>query len=123
MQFAGNALISAGESIYTQGQEKGYDKINYGEVIVDSVIGGISGSGNSIGKGNGKHLMREGINLTKNVFKKGIKKSVKYYVSQTATIFYKPLLNSAVSDFFDSTYDNIKNHYKERLIEEYYNGR
>lgn len=101
-QIAANALVSGAESVINQGIDKGFENIDYGEVVSDSVIGGLTSASNGVSKGTAKHLMTQGVNATKQIAKKGLKKSVKYYYSQTATLFYKPLFKDAFNDIVDT---------------------
>ena len=105
-QVVGGAAISATESCLAQGVSKGFDNIDYSEVLCDAAIGGVSGLSGSIGKGTSRHLMRMGNNATKHVASRlvndGLKsagkefvKAGKYYISQTAALYYKPVLKSA----------------------------
>jgi len=58
--------------------------------------------GNGLSKGVSKHLMTQGKQATKQIAKKGLRKSAKYYFSQTATMFYKPLIKDAKADVFNA---------------------
>jgi len=50
-----------------------------------------------------------GRQLTKNLGRKSLKKAVKYYYSQTKTIYYKALFTDAAADVNDAIYDAIYN--------------
>ena len=119
-QVIGGALISAGESYFSQGVSKGFDKIDRGEIIGDAVIGGISGLTGGIGKDTHNHLMKQWGNVVKRVGNKlthdGLKavgreaiKAGKYYFSQTAKVFYKPLIKGAAKSLMQVTRDAIIN--------------
>ncbi len=106
-QVAGGAVIAAGESLLSQGVTKGFDNINYAEVAYNGVAGGISGALGGVGKGASKHLWKQAANATsrvgKTLLKDGITEAAKetvkagaYYFSQTSTLYYKPLITSAI---------------------------
>ena len=67
-------------------------------MLFDAVVGGATSVKNGINKGTAKHLMTQGINATDNIAEKGLKKSYKYYISQTNEVFYKPLRKDAIRD-------------------------
>ena len=105
-QVALGAALAGAESAIDQGREHGFNNIDYGQVAVDAAIGGISSRANGLTKGDSKHLMQHGKNAAKRVitdikndgFKvvvSSIRSAGKYYFSQSNTMFYKPLLNSA----------------------------
>ena len=90
---------------------KGFDNIDYEEVAFAGVIGGVMGAKGGVNKGTAKNLMKQGVNATKRVWskctKQGLKaagkelvKAGKYYFSQTATLYYKPLLVDSVRAIF-----------------------
>ena len=109
VQITGGALLSGAESIVSQAHEKGGIKnVNAGRVLIDMVMGGIGSRGNGTGKANAAFLDSQasrGIKRIKNAFDNGgfrngcseLLKAGKYYLSQTATIFYKPLINDAAN--------------------------
>ena len=103
IQFTGNAMISAGESILTQAIDNGgFGNLDVSQVISDALLGGLSNIGNGLSKGVSKHLMTQGKQATKQISKKGFRKAAKYYFSQTATLFYKPLIKDAKADVFNA---------------------
>lgn len=65
-------------------------------MLFDTVVGGATSVKNGINKGAAKHLMTQGINATDNIAKKGLKKSYKYYISQTRNTY----LNEFIKDFW-----------------------
>ena len=112
-QVAGGALLAGAENAIDQGREKGFDNIDYGEVTVNAIIGGVSSRSNGLSKATSKHLHKQAAVATKriaNSFKhdsfRNIGKTViatgKYYLSQTKTLFYKPLLDNAKETFKQS---------------------
>jgi len=103
-QFAINAAITGLESAVNTGLEKGFENIETTEVLRDAIVSGITSYGNGVSKGTAKHLWTQGARYTKAVSKKGIKKATKYYLSQTWTLYYKPLVNDAISDISDTVY-------------------
>ena len=93
-----NSVISASESILSQGASKGFNNIDYGEVAIDTVIGGaVSAIG---GKGTGtKHLTKLGKQTVKRTVNttthKGIKagvheagKAFSYYTKNTKNYYH-----------------------------------
>ena len=109
IQFTGNAIISAGENILTQGIDNGGLKnLDVSQVISDALIGGFTNMGNGLSKGVSKHLMTQGKQATKQIAKKGLRKAAKYYFSQTATMFYKPLIKDAFSDIMKTSIEKHK---------------
>ena len=106
IQTAGNAIISAGESIASQAVASGGDKIDFGEVLFSAVVGGLTNAGNGLSRGVSKHLMTQGINATKQIPKKGLKKAAKFYFSQTNTMFYKPLLRDSAGEIIKALFKN-----------------
>ena len=128
-QSVGNALISGAESFVSQGIEKGFNNIDYGEVVKDSVIGGITGASGGLSKGTSKHLTTQGKSLSKHIGKgatnksikagaREIKKAASYYWKQTKNIFYKPLLKNSLKDVFKSSGKTIAKHYGNEILEE-----
>ena len=94
-QIAGNAALSAADSVYSQAKEKGITNINPGEVAVETLIGAVSGAAG--GKGFSKTVNLRTLNrrLTSKVLsgsKTIARKAVRYYVSQTKTIIKRGLL-------------------------------
>ena len=95
---AANVAISAGESFINQTIKKGVKNVNYAEVALDGVIGGVNAALG--GKGSGtKHLNNLGKRTTKRIVKSvasqgsraGIKqagKAVRYYAKSTKN-YYK----------------------------------
>ena len=113
----GSAFLAGSESMVTQSMEKGFDNIDYGEVAFDAVIGGVSAIGAGIGSGNSKHMMRQGVNATKRLFRSGVEgagKAAKYYFSQTSKMFYKPLLRSILPDITKNVLLNTSVEYGRR---------
>ncbi len=96
-QVAINSFASATESYLTQGIENGFSNIDYGEVVVSAIEGGVSAIGNGQTKGNAKYLLTQGNTATKQLKQKGLVKTAKYYWSQTKNIFYKPLMKKTFS--------------------------
>ena len=105
VQILSNAAVSAAESILTQGVEKGFSEIDYTDATLDAVIGGFSARNSGLNKGNAKNLMREGLNTIKNY--RGLKKTAKYYISQTNELFYKKIPKEAVKSIIFGSIDNI----------------
>ena len=95
IQMAGNAIISGGESLATQTISNGFENVDYGKVAQDAVMGSITNAGNGLSKGAAKHLTTQAKRARKQIKIKGFKKAIKYYYSQTKTIFYKPLFSDA----------------------------
>ena len=117
-QVAGGAILAGAENVIEQGREKGYDKIDYGVVAVNAIIGGISSCSNGVSKATSKHLHKQAAVATKRIVNSAIHdtipnigktliSSAKYYFSQTKTLFYTPLLSDAVDSFVDSLKDPI----------------
>lgn len=69
--------------------------IEYIEVAQDTVMGALLHS-EGLSKGEAKHLMKQGVNTIKNF--RGLRKTAKYYISQTKKMFYKPLLKDSLVD-------------------------
>ena len=107
-QFGINAATSAVESILTQGIDKGFSKVDYGEAMIEALEGGVSSIGNGLSKGDAKHLMTQGINAAKQLKSKGFTKTSKYYYSQTKTLFCKPLSTEARSDIRKALFSTIR---------------
>lgn len=94
-QIAGNAALSAVDSIYSQAKDKGICNINPGEVATETIIGAVSGA--TGGKGFSKTVKLSTLNrrLSSKLLsgsKTIATKAVRYYVSQTKTIFKRGLL-------------------------------
>ena len=118
VQMAGGAVLSGAESIASQAYENGgFSNINKTKVVGAMIVGGITSRGNGTGKANASFLksqMKIGNNRINNAFKYGgfvagiceIVPTIKYYLSQTSTIFYKPLLNDAASTIADDVHDS-----------------
>ena len=118
-------MICGAESITSQGIDNGFENINYGEVAFDTVLGGVLGATGGQNKGVAKHLMTQGKNASKRVLnqlthnginaaRKEVKKAAKYYVSQTAKLFYKPLFKGIARETVKSTAINISIYYGEK---------
>ena len=114
VQIIGSATIAAAESYLSQGVTKGFDNIDYADLAMDTIAGGISGIGGGIDKGVSQHLMTQGTQATKRVWNELIHKGLsaagteigkagKYYFSQTATLYYKPLIKNAIKSLFKET--------------------
>ena len=103
------AVASGVESALNSGIENGFENIDYFDVAKDALIGGVTNAGNGLSKGAAKHMMTQGRQLTKNLGRKSLKKAVKYYYSQTKTIYYKALFTDAAADVNDAIYDAIYN--------------
>jgi len=101
-QVVGNALISGAETAISSGIENGFENIDAMEVAMDAIEGGLTSVNNGVGKGTAKHLWKQGDQLVKNITRKGAKKALKYYWSQTANLFYKPLINDAIKELNDA---------------------
>ena len=117
-QIVGGAVLSGAENAISQGREKGFNNINYGEVAINAVVGGISSATNGLSKATAKHLNRQGINATKRIFSSAkyngiksvgsaIRSASRYYISQTSTLFYKPLINDAFSTVVSSVGEGL----------------
>ena len=78
----------------------GFDKVDYGEVAFNAAIGAFSSRNNGVSKGTAAHLKTQERTL-KNAAKP-LQKRVKYYYSQTATLFYKPMVQKAKHEIFGS---------------------
>ena len=112
-QVVGGAVLAGAENYCAQGREKGFKNVNYFEVAGNAIVAGFSSRSNGISKSVAKHLNKQGINATNRIIAswkydklKGVWKSVvptyKYYVSQTNTLFYKPLFKDNLETFTDS---------------------
>ncbi|MBQ8372406.1 MAG: RHS repeat-associated core domain-containing protein, partial [Clostridia bacterium] len=99
------AAISATESVVTQGLEEGWENIDAVEVVIDTAKGTLDALGMSISKGNANHLMTQGVNATKNISKKGIGSSAKYYFKQTWKVFYNDRIYGAIDDILEAWTD------------------
>ena len=118
-QIAGGAVLAGAENAIEQGRETGFNRIDYGEVAVNAVIGGITSRSNGVSKDASNHLYKQAAVATKR-FKatrkyngftamlKAIKPATKYYFSQTSTLFYKPLINDSISTLVNDTKDAIR---------------
>ena len=118
VQMAGGAILSGAESIASQAYENGgFSNINKAKVVGAMIVGGITSRGNGTGKANASFLqsqMNIGKNRINNAFKYDglwagiceIAPTIKYHLSQTATIFYKPLLNDAASTIADDIHES-----------------
>ena len=95
--FLCNAAISAAESIVTQAIENdGFEDIDYVDVAISATIdGAVSAIGTPTGKGEAKYLMHYGKNSVKDLKTKGIRRSAKYYWSQTKS-YYKESLEETI---------------------------
>ena len=96
-QAVGNAALSAADSIYSQAKENGIKKVNVWQVMSDTIIGGLSGAAGSKGFSKSVNLKTLNKRLTSKVLsgsKTVVKKAVKYYVSQTKTLYKKGLIAS-----------------------------
>lgn len=113
-QVAGGAVLAGAENAIEQGLEKGFDKIDYGEVAVNSIIGGVTSRNNGVSKDVSNHLFEQAdvamkrLKMTKKhngftAMLKTIKPTTKYYFSQTSTLFYKPLINDSISTLINET--------------------
>lgn len=99
------AVTSGFENACHQAIDKGgFDKVNYGEVAINAAIGGFSARNNGISKGTAAHLKTQERTL-KNAAKP-FGKRVKYYYTQTATAFYKPMLQNAKHGIYNSIRTN-----------------
>ncbi len=117
-QVAGGAVLSGAENAIEQGREKGFDNIDYGEVAVNSIIGGVTSRNNGVSKDVSNHLYKQAAVATKRLkstrkhtgftaMLKAVKPTVKYYFSQTNTLFYKPLVNDSLSTLISDAKDAI----------------
>ena len=104
IQMTGNAVISATESFATQAIRNGVDNVDYEQVIKESIVGAISSIGNGLSKATSRHLMKQGVQATRQIRTKGLRKAAKYYLSQTATLFYRPLFHDAKKEIMDTLY-------------------
>ena len=88
--FLCNAAISAAESIVTQAIENdGFEDIDYVDVAISATIdGAVSAIGKPMRKGEAKYLMHYEKNSVKDLKTKGVRRSAKYYFSQTKS-YYK----------------------------------
>ena len=113
VQIVGGAALAGAENIVEQGREDGFNNIDYGEVAINAVIGGISSRNNGVSKATAGHLFKQDDALTKRILNSikhdsheeigpTIKASLKYYYSQTKTLFYEPLISNAQDDFGSS---------------------
>ena len=108
-----NTALSSGESILTQGMKNGFKNINYGEVLLDGAIGGITAAIGGKGKGT-KHLNNLGkqtVKRTTNAFThKGAKAAAKeagkaftYYAKNTVNFYSKFVKKDLPANVFKST--------------------
>lgn len=118
-QIAGGAVLAGAENAIEQGRETGFNRIDYGEVAVNAVIGGITSRSNGVSKDASNHLYKQAAVATKRLkatrkyngftaMLKAIKPATKYYFSQTSTLFYKPLINDSISTLVNDTKDAIR---------------
>ena len=119
VQMAGGALLSGAESIASQAYEnEGFKNIDKAEVVSAMIVGGITSRGNGTGKANASFLKSQkniGESRIKKAFKNDgfcagfseIAPTIKYYLSQTSTIFYKPLINDAASTVVDDIHNSV----------------
>lgn len=125
VQIAGSAAISAAGSVVSQGLTKGFDNIDYGEVASQAIAGGIAGATGGTSKGTAKHLMQLGKNATHRVTSallhngvaaagKELIKAGRYYISQTATVFIKPVLKEGVESLISAAEKQV---FKSFIIE------
>ena len=114
VQIAGGALISGAENFVSQGVDKGFENVDYKDVAVSAVMGGISSRKSGLSKGDAKHLMNQGKNTIKNF--RGFKKTAKYYFSQTYKKFYKKEITDAFINTFNGIAKNTANHYLSPVI-------
>ena len=112
-QIAGGALLSGVENAIEQGREKGFDKIDGGEVAINAIIGGVSASSNGVSKATSNHLHKQAQAATKRIVNSAkhdtaagtiqtLKKTVTYYFSQTKTLYYKELADDAINELLYS---------------------
>ena len=107
--IAGNAGISMAENATNQVIEnKGFNNFDIGDMLIDGVIGGVSGAIGGPGKGT-KHLTNLGKRTIKRTFNsitnRGVKaglreagKALTYYVKNSAN-YYKSFLKGLPADF------------------------
>lgn len=100
----GNAGISLTGSYANQAiTNKSFTNVNIGAIATDTIVGGITGRIGGSGMGKAVNIKTLNINLTKKVTtlsKKVITQGVKYYVSQTKTVYkqhlIKPMARAAI---------------------------
>ena len=103
--IAGNAAISmAGNAANQVIKNKGFNNFDVGDMLVDGIIGGVSGAVGGRGMGKAANISTLNKNLTKKLFSgssKVVGNGIKYYVSQTKAIYinflFKPLRKSGVA--------------------------
>ncbi len=133
VMIAGNAAISMAENATNQFiQNGGFKNFDVGDMVLDGVIGGISGAVGGPGKGS-KHLTKLGgqvLNRTTSTashqgFKaatKELSKASKYYIKNSWNLFYKPLFKGLGRDTVQSfvvsmaASDGMKSLYKEVMF-------
>ncbi len=102
--IAGNAAISmAGNAANQVIENDGFKNFDVEDMLLDGVAGGISGVIGGKGMGKAVNIRTLNRNLTKKLMngsKETAKKAVKYYVSQTKSVYVKyllrPIRNSAI---------------------------
>ena len=101
LSITGNAAISSLGNAANQIKNKGFRNFDFGDMIIDGLIGGVAGAVGGRGMGKSVNIRKLNNNLTKKVFSRSskiAKKGVRYYVSQTRTIYknnlFKPLIKS-----------------------------
>ena len=113
VQIVGGALLAGAENVVSQGRDNGFNNIDYAEVALSTIVGGVSSNTNGLSKATANHLNKQGVNATKRIVSeiksdgirvagKVINSASKYYFSQTSTLFYKPLMKSAADSLIDS---------------------
>ena len=113
--IAGNAAISmAGNATSQVIHNKGFDKFDFGDMLIDGAIGGISGAIGGKGMGKSVNIDTLNNNLTRKIFshsKEIAEKGIKYYISQTKHAYknflFIPMRNSSIFSFSCNKIKNI----------------
>lgn len=99
LSITGNAAISSLGNAANQIKNKGIKNFDFGDMIIDGLIGGVAGAVGGRGMGKSANIRKLNNNLTKKVFSRSskiAKKGVRYYVSQTRTIYKTNLRNPLI---------------------------
>ena len=100
------AMTSGFENACHQAIDKGgFENVDCGEVIFNAAIGGFSARKNGISNGTAAHLKAQERSLMNS--SKPFGKRIEYYYSQTATSFYRPLLQHAKQDLLNNLKTNF----------------
>jgi len=105
--IAGNAAISMGGNAAKQVvKNRGFHNFDARDMLVDGVIGGVSGAVGGSGMGKSVKLLKLNSQLTKKVFSgstQAVTQGAKYYLSQTKTLYKNFLLTPMIKSGLAST--------------------